>query len=268
MGQPTIILVGADKGGVGKTTVARTLLDYLRAHEVPARAFDTEPRNGTLQRFHPEISELVDITSIQGQMRIFDTLSDTAVTVVDLRAGLLSSTLRALRDIELIDSAKQGLLTFIVFHVVGSSIASLEGIEYTASFATGGKYFLVKNFINDTTFFEWDRATYDSFFNQFGDVEQVTIPKLREMAYEQVELASVPFSNFIANKDKYGEIASYSLVVRGYVRHWLGQVWNEYERIRLKDIVGGMGDRNVGDNGRDVSGESAETESPALQHAG
>jgi hypothetical protein len=268
MGQPTIILVGADKGGVGKTTVARTLLDYLRAHEVPARAFDTEPRNGTLQRFHPEISEIVDITSIPGQMRIFDTLSDTAVTVFDLRAGLLSSTLRALRDIEFLDSAKQGLLTFIVFHVVGSSMASLEDIEYTVSSTIGGKYFLVKNFINDTNFFEWDRATYDSFFKKFGGIDEVTIPKLREMAYEQVELASVPFSNFICNKDKYGEIASYSLVVRGYVRHWLGQVWNEYERIRLKDIVGGMGDRNVEDNGRDVSGESAETESPALQHAG
>ena len=27
--KPTLILVGADKGGVGKTTVARSLLDYF-----------------------------------------------------------------------------------------------------------------------------------------------------------------------------------------------------------------------------------------------
>ena len=46
MGQPTVILIGADKGGVGKTTVARTLLDYFSAHEVPARAFDTEAPKG------------------------------------------------------------------------------------------------------------------------------------------------------------------------------------------------------------------------------
>ena len=38
MPKPTVILVGADKGGVGKTTVARTLLDYLTAEKLPTRA--------------------------------------------------------------------------------------------------------------------------------------------------------------------------------------------------------------------------------------
>jgi cellulose biosynthesis protein BcsQ len=37
MGKPTVIIIGADKGGVGKTTVARTLLDYLGKHKVPTR---------------------------------------------------------------------------------------------------------------------------------------------------------------------------------------------------------------------------------------
>ena len=36
MAKPALILVGADKGGVGKTTVARTLLDYFTAHHVPS----------------------------------------------------------------------------------------------------------------------------------------------------------------------------------------------------------------------------------------
>ena len=34
MARPAVILVGADKGGVGKTTVTRTLLDYFVAHQV------------------------------------------------------------------------------------------------------------------------------------------------------------------------------------------------------------------------------------------
>jgi hypothetical protein len=92
MGKPTVILIGANKGGVGKTTVARTLLDYLRKQEVPTRAFDTEAPKGTLQRFHPDVSEIVDVTAVADQMRIFDTVSDSAVTVIDVRAGLLSST--------------------------------------------------------------------------------------------------------------------------------------------------------------------------------
>ena len=56
------------------------------------------------------------------------------------------------------------------------------------------------------------------------------------MAYEQVELASVPFLTFVANKNPKGEAANYSFVLRGYVRHWLGNVWAEYDRVKLLDI--------------------------------
>lgn len=38
MAKPAVVLVGADKGGVGKTTVARTLLDYFGAHQTPRKS--------------------------------------------------------------------------------------------------------------------------------------------------------------------------------------------------------------------------------------
>jgi hypothetical protein len=238
MAKPTLILVGADKGGVGKTTVARTLLDYFTAHHVPTRAFDSESPKGTLKRFHSDVADIVDATSVADQMRMIDTLSttDAAVTVVDVRAGLLSPTLRSLRDIGFLDAVKKGQITFLVFHVLGSSLASLNEIEETAPFTADAKYFLVKNFINNTTFFEWDQATHASYFKKLKDAVVITIPKLNEMAYEQVELASVPFLTFVANKNAKGDAANYSFVLRGYVRHWLGNVWAEYDRVKLLDI--------------------------------
>jgi hypothetical protein len=238
MAKPALILVGADKGGVGKTTVARTLLDYFTAHHIPTRAFDSESPRGTLKRFHGDAAEVVDATSVSDQMRIIDTLSttDTSVTVVDVRAGLLSPTLRSLRDIGFLDAVKKGQITFIIFHILGSSIASLNEIEETAPFTADAKYFLVKNFINNTSFFEWDQATHASYFKKLKDAVVLTIPKLNEMAYEQVELASVPFLTFVANKNPKGDTANYSFVLRGYVRHWLGNVWAEYDRVKLLDM--------------------------------
>jgi hypothetical protein len=41
---------------VGKTTVARTLLDYFVHQQVSVRAFDTEVPKGTLKRFHPDLT--------------------------------------------------------------------------------------------------------------------------------------------------------------------------------------------------------------------
>jgi len=239
MAKPAVILVGADKGGVGKTTVSRSLLDYFVAHNIPIRAFDTESPKGTLKRFHPDVTDVVDMHSTADQMKIFDTLSTAGaqVTVIDIRAGLLSTTLKSLRDIGFLDAAKKDQVGFTVFHILGPSLASLGEIEEIAGFMDDSHYILVKNFINNTTFFEWEPATYNSYFNKIKDAHDVTIPKLNEMACEQVELASVPFVSFVANKAGDGQAANYSFVLRGYVRHWLGNVWAEFDRVKLIDMV-------------------------------
>jgi hypothetical protein len=240
MAKPTVILVGADKGGVGKTTITRALLDYLQVHNVSARAFDTESPRGTLRRFFPDITEVVDLTKVPDQMKIFDSLDlpGNQVTVIDIRAGLLSRTLRSLRDMGFIEATKKAQITFAVFHVLGPSISSLDEIDETAGYAVDGHYFLVKNFINNTSFFEWDPATYRGYFDRIRNAVEITVPKLDELACEQVELASLPFFMFVSNRTSKGEQAQYSFVLRGYVRHWLGQVWSEFDRINLNEIVG------------------------------
>jgi hypothetical protein len=247
MARPAVILVGADKGGVGKTTIARTLLDYFTAHQTPVRAFDTESPRGTLNRFHSDLSEIVDVTAVPDQMKIFDTLgsAQARVTVIDVRAGLLSPTLRALSDIGFLESAKKSQITLAVFHILGPSIASLDEIAQTAKFVGDANYFLVKNFINNTSFFDWDPATYNSYFKRIRGAEEIVIPHLSEMACEQVELASVPFVSFVANKNANNQTANYSFVLRGYVRHWLGQVWGEYDRVKLNDLVAPRGGTSV-----------------------
>src|SRR5207245_8541871 len=111
-------------------------------------------------------------------------------------AAPLSPALASLRDIGFLDAAKAGQITFAVFHILGPSIASLDEIAETAGFMGGAKYFLVKNFINDTQFFQWDQATYNSYFHRIKDATELTIPKLNEMAFEQVEVDPVPVRTF------------------------------------------------------------------------
>lgn len=241
MTKPAVILVGADKGGVGKTTVSRTLLDYFASRKISARAFDTESPRGTLVRFHPGITDVVDVTSVQDQMKIFDTVetSGTQITLIDIRAGIMTPTLEALRNIGFLDMAKRGDLSFAVFHILGPSVASLDEIAETSKFLLDARYFLVKNFINNTTFFDWDEGTYNSYFNKIPHAVEIVVPKLSEMACEKVELAAVPFNTFIADKTANGLSAGYSFVLRGYVRHWLNQVFAEYDRVHLAEVIDG-----------------------------
>jgi hypothetical protein len=82
----------------------------------------------------------VDVTSAADQVRIFDTLTTSEVTVIDVRAGLLSTTLGVLRDIGFLDVVKNGDVRLMAFHILGPSIASLEEIADTARFLNGAHH--------------------------------------------------------------------------------------------------------------------------------
>jgi hypothetical protein len=240
--KPSVILVGADKGGVGKTTISRALLDYLAANNILTRAFDTETPRGTLKRFHGPVTDVVDITETADQMRIVDTLqsAQVKVSVIDTRAGALGGTLRALRDMGFLDAVKAGEFNFTLLHVLGPSIASLDEIVETAPYVVDANYFLVKNHINETNFFEWDPVTHRKYFDKVNPTGEIVIPKLNEMAYEQVEIAGVPFSTFVANKTANGEPANQSFVLRGYVRTWMGKIADELNRVKLLNRLSGQ----------------------------
>lgn len=223
MGLPLVVIVGADKGGVGKTTISRALLDYFQAQGMDARAFDTETPVGVLKRFFPAKTEIVDLTHSDGQMQVFDTLSRNAVTVVDVRAGLLTPTLTLLAEVGLLDMVRDSKINLAVLHVIGSTIASLNEIKSTAAAIAGAKHFIVTNHTNDAEFFKGiDTAAKDA----LNTSPVIDIPKLDERATEHVEAASLPFKAFADDESK-------SLIMRGKVRHWLGLVFKQFDTAKL-----------------------------------
>ncbi len=244
--KPTVLLIGADKGGVGKTTIARTVLDYLHGNGVKARAFDSEYPRGTLKRFHPAVTEIVDLTSTPDQIKIIDTLdsADEKLTVVDIRAGCCAARCRRSRTTAFSKRWPTATTASTCFISWDPRSSSLEEIVEILPYCEDGAYYVVKNFVNEASFFEWDRAVYDNYFKQAKGALELNIPKLNEMACEQVELAGVPFSTFIKNKDARGHNANFSLVLRGYVRTWCNLVGDEYDRISLIDRLAGRAVRD------------------------
>ena len=238
--KPTLILVGADKGGVGKTTTSRALLDFLAHKNILTRAFDTENPRGTLRRFYPAITEIIDLANVADQMKVLDTMESSAVkvTVVDLKAGSLSGALDTFDKIGVLEAARSGQFNLGLMHVVGPSIASLDEMGEVAKYTKGLYYIVARNFINETNFFEWDEKTYKKYFAGLSNAREIEIPKLNEMAYEQVDLAGVTFSDFIENRDAKGNPGNFSFVLRGYVKKWVADLAAEFEHLELiKSIV-------------------------------
>ncbi len=243
--KPTLILVGADKGGVGKTTISRALLDFFARKNVLTRAFDTENPRGTLKRFYPSITEVIDLANVAHQMKVLDTLetANVPITLVDFKAGNMSYSLDLFERIGVLEAARNGQFNLGLFHVVGPSIASLDEIGEIAKYLQGVEYVVARNFINETNFFEWDQTTHRKYFEKIPKAQEIDVPKLNEMAFEQVDVAGVTFKDFIDNRAADGQPGKFSFVLRGYVRKWCSEIDEEFARVKLiQDLLtGGRG---------------------------
>jgi hypothetical protein len=217
---PLVVIVGADKGGVGKTTTTIALIDYFKAQGVTFRAFDTEAPQGVLKRFFPDNTEVVDLTRSDGQMRVFDTLKTAQVTIIDVRAGLLSPTLRTLAEIGFLNGVREGRLKITVLHVLGSTQASFAEIKATAALVEGAKHYIVVNHANDASFM----GLSDEMKKAADGV--IDIPKLNELAAEYVDTAGVSFDGFIGDE-------SNSAVMRGYAKAWLAKAFKQFDAANL-----------------------------------
>lgn len=238
MSVPTVFIVGAEKGGTGKTTSSRVLLDYLAAKNVLARAFDTEHPSGSLQRFHPEVTRVVDLTETSDQMVVFDTLAttETKVTLLDLRAGTLMSTLELLETIGFLEGVQSGSVNCTLFHVLGANAASMAEIEAIKPYLGAVDYVAVRNRINNATFFANEKGLVGA-MKGIEDRSTVDLPNLKEMAFEAVEAAGASFRDFAADKDADGKPAGNSYVLRGIVKAWLSGCTSELDRIGVLDRI-------------------------------
>ncbi len=235
--KPLIILIGADKGGVGKTTVARVTADYLQARGANGRLYDTELGRGDLARF-AAAATVVDIATTRGQMAVFDTID--GVTLVDIRAGEFSKTLRVLDEAKLLDDVRSGALNLALLHILGPTDRSFGEIAETASIIGGGtRHFVVKNFINEGDFVELEKDA--RFVAQMRQMEGATVvvPHLTADACDALQKLGVSFEAFARDPAR-------SRMLRGYVRSWLDRVWGDFDRVGLGDLVAAaISDRNV-----------------------
>jgi hypothetical protein len=226
--KPTIILVGADKGGVGKTFVSRVLLDLMKSRGIPVRAFDAQSPGGELVRFYADAA-VVDLESIDGQMRVFDGVDDKNVTVVDLPADQLQTTIQTLDNARLLEEVRSGSMKMVLLHVLGPTIRSISEIGAAAEKIGGVKHLLVKNHVSaDAGFFDWDTSDTAEILAQMAPV-MADFPNLEGRIREAIEKAG-PEKNGESFLDFIADVAV-SRTLRNLLKTWLEKCWAELDRV-------------------------------------
>jgi hypothetical protein len=175
------------------------------------------------------------------------------VSLVDARAGQLRTILTALREISFFDAVREERFDLLLFHILSSSVASLEEIAEMAPFVRDAQYFLVKNHVGEGTHFEWDPKICRAYFDRAKNTTEVIVPKLNELAYEQIDVAGATFSGFVGD-------TSNSFVLRGYVRTWLQNLTAQMDDA----AIGGAFGRSHSPIRREAEAPEQTSDAPAM----
>jgi len=102
-----IFIVASPRPHVGKTFLARLLVDFLRLDGGKAAAFDLNPSGDALADYFPDLTTTSDLADVRGQMALFDGLVvDNGVgTVIDVGTASFERFFAIVQEIRFIEEA-------------------------------------------------------------------------------------------------------------------------------------------------------------------
>lgn len=118
----SVIVVASPRPRVGKTLLARLLVDYYLLEGHPVHAFDLNTGEGTLAQFLPQHVTVSTIADVQGQMALFDRLvsADDTVKIIDVGHEAFEAFFGLAERIDFADEARRRGIAVVVLFMISS----------------------------------------------------------------------------------------------------------------------------------------------------
>jgi hypothetical protein len=139
--------VGGEKGGVGKSVVARLLAQYCIDKSVSFAAVDADGSHGTLLRYYRDYTRPVDLTRFESADEILTLATDAdRRVVVDLPAQSARALSAWMTESGALELAAESGVKVVFWHVIDDGKDSINTLDRLFSQLGGGvQYCIVKN---------------------------------------------------------------------------------------------------------------------------
>ena len=222
-----IHFIGGEKGGVGKSLLARVLAQYLIDRGEPFIGFDTDRSHGTLLRFYAGYASPVVVDRYEA----LDAIIEAAVEqpdrriLVDLAAQTHEPLVRWMDDSGVLNLADESGIPIQYWHVMDTGKDSVDLLRKLLDrFGTSLKYVLVRNQVRGSDFGLLEQSGEQARALGLG-AKIVSIKKLHESAINKIDAASCSFWNA---KNADGQ-PTLGLMDRQRVKMWLRDLYRELD---------------------------------------
>ena len=227
-----IHLIGGEKGGVGKSLVARVVAQYLIDRELPFLGFDTDRSHGALMRFYAGHASPVLVENYEA----LDAIVEAAVEqpgrriLVDLAAQTHDPLVKWMDDAGVINLADELGLDLYYWHVMDSGKDSVDLLKKVLDrFGTGVRYVLVRNQVRGNDFGVLEQSGEQSRAVALG-AKVVSIKRLHEGVMQKIDSGS---SSFWKAKTSDKDSTGLGLMDRQRVKMWLRDAYREMDEVGI-----------------------------------
>jgi hypothetical protein len=228
-----IHLVGGEKGGVGKSLVARILAQYFIDHSIPFLGFDSDRSHGALMRFYAGYASPVLIDRYESLDAIVEAAGENAEqrVLVDLAAQTQEPLTKWMDESQLLAVAPELGLHIRYWHVMDAGKDSVDMLKRLFDrYGDHLNYVVVRNQVRGDDFGVLDRS---------GELERaqtlnasvVTIKRLHEASMSKIDARSSSFWAASQSSEKDG--AGLGILERQRVRTWLKSAYDEIARVNV-----------------------------------
>lgn len=228
-----IHLIGGEKGGVGKSLVARILAQYLIDKNLPFLGFDTDRSHGALMRFYSGFASPVLVDHYEA----LDAIVEAAIAqpdrniLVDLAAQTHDALAKWMEESGVLDLAAETGFVLYYWHVMDAGKDSVDLLaKLLDRFDNRLRYVLVLNQLRGDDFSILKKSGVEARALALG-ARTVSIKRLSDGVIQKIDATSSSF--WAAKNSTEKETTGLGLMDRQRVKVWLRSSYQEIDATSL-----------------------------------
>lgn len=226
----TLHLIGGEKGGVGKSVLARVLCQFLVDQAREFTAFDGDASHPALLRYYAEFSQPVSLADFESCDRLLLAAVESGATVVDLPAQSERLVSQWIADSGVQELAEEVGVQLVRWHVMDDgkdSVRLLEDLLAQPQQATG--FVVVHNYGRGADF-AWTKQSEAHAAAAEAGAAFIDLPNLHAPTMSKIDKIDASFWAASNNSDSERG-PCLNMLERQRVKIWLRRAYRELERV-------------------------------------
>jgi hypothetical protein len=225
-----IHFIGGEKGGVGKSVVARLCAQYCIDKSLPLAAVDADVSHGALLRFYAPFTRAIDLTRYESADEILALATDEQRrVVVDLPAQSDRLVSAWLAEGGILDLAAESGIQLVFWHVIDDGKDALITLQRVLErHGDRVRYVIVKNQGRGKDFSLFDRSEVRATADRLG-AAVLDLPELYAPAMQKIDRLDASFWHAVYGAPTVPE--SFTRMDRQRVKVWLTAAYEQLGKL-------------------------------------